>query len=458
MERLQSKRPGRTGRAASLRVRGPLALLLAASLAACGGEAPAGAGGSAAAATRDTVDGVPRVGYAADGAPRLAWSADTVAVLGDAFGDSEQQFDRVTPGGVAGDAAGDVFILDGSGARVLEFTAEGRFARTFARKGRGPGELDSPTALAVGAGDSLWILDPGNTRVTVLPQGDGEARDVALDLSHSFPGMEFALVPGGFVQTVRPFSFPGMTAGRRPGARMGGDSAGAEPAAPGIPVRRFDASGTVVATLWRAPEPKRDQVTTQVGTHTLTMSAPRGFEPQLQWAPLPDGGIVVSDTAAYLLHVVDSGGHEVLRIRRDPPPRATTDADRDAARQRTIARARGARWSVTMAVGGASGVSSAPGPSALAEQQARAMTFAAVIPRIAGVRVDRRGRIWVGVSEEHPDSADRIDIYDRGGSLLGELRGVPLPDAFTGDDVAAVLSRDEDDVQHVTLLRLREGA
>ncbi len=443
-------------------VRAALLLILVLPLGACADGGAGAGGGTAAAATTDTVDGVPRIGYAAEGAPPIAWSADTIRVIGD---EPEEQFDGVGSSGLAGDAAGDLFLLDGLGGRVLKFGPDGRFVRAFGRKGNGPGELGSSVALGLGPGDSLWVDDLGNMRIDVLPQGDGDARDIALDLSRGMPS-SFAVGRDGYVMAMRPL--PG-------GFRVGPsepDTAAAQaprPAdAPTIPIVRMDARGAAVATLWRAPVPKEIETRSDNGGGaTFAMRTPRAFEPQLRWGALPDGGIVVVDGAEYLLHVIDADGTERLRIRRDPPPRATTDADREAERDR-IRSARalrgGPRITVAVTNGGAPsvGASSGGGPiapdvKALAERLARGVTFADVIPRVVGLRVDRRGRIWVGVSEEHANTVDRIDIYEPDGRLAGELRGLALPDAFTGDDAAAFLTLDEDDVQHVTLLRLRVG-
>src|SRR5690606_4629150 len=60
--------------------------------------------GSAVAAAIDTVGGIERLTYPGTGGPRLAWSFDTVAIIGEAFGTEEYQFDRVTAAGLAGDA------------------------------------------------------------------------------------------------------------------------------------------------------------------------------------------------------------------------------------------------------------------------------------------------------------------------------------------------------------------
>lgn len=79
-----------------------------------------------------------------------------------------------------------------------------------------------------------------------------------------------------------------------------------------------------------------------------------------------------------------------------------------------------------------------------------------MVPRIVTLRRDTRDRLWVGVSEQAPGEIERIDVYAAGGSLLGELRGLPMPDAFYGDGYAAIIDQDELDTQRIHVLRLRE--
>src|SRR2546421_9550238 len=48
---------------------------------------------------------------------------------------------------------GDIFVADGHGgntnARIVKFSSDGRFIKTWGRKGSGPGEFDAPHSLAM---------------------------------------------------------------------------------------------------------------------------------------------------------------------------------------------------------------------------------------------------------------------------------------------------------------------
>lgn len=63
---------------------------------------------------------------------------------------------------------GRTFIGDGGESRVLEIGPRGNIVRVFGRKGRGPGELLSPGALAVGGDTALFVLDAGQRRLSVF--------------------------------------------------------------------------------------------------------------------------------------------------------------------------------------------------------------------------------------------------------------------------------------------------
>ncbi len=87
------------------------------------------------------------------------------------------------------------------------------------------------------------------------------------------------------------------------------------------------------------------------------------------------------------------------------------------------------------------------------------MTFSDRIPLITGLAVDGQDRLWVGVSGDLPGETERIDVYESDGTLVGEIRQPDVfPMLFYGDGRAAVLDRDELDVQRILVFQLTEGA
>jgi hypothetical protein len=421
--------------------------ILALTLGACN---DAGAPPLAAAAV-DTVDGVERYLYSDDGAGTLPWALDTVTVIGDAFADDPYQFNQVSASGLAGGPDGSLLVLDRQGNRILHYDGEGAHLGTYGREGEGPGELSQPLGLALGPGDTIWVSDFSNSRLTGFPSDGGDPRMVSFPENAGFPAGQFATVGDGVLMEFRPmFNFQRGSGG---GFRMSRGE-GSEAERPEIPLVRYDREKLApIDTLWTVPEPPSDMVQLDMGGALMVTMMSREFYPELLWAAFPDGGVVVSDTTAYLLHLLAPDGSEMRRIARAPEPRAVTEADREAARERVR---EASRSSGGIRIGGA-----APDEEArekMLQQRLEKMTFADVVPRIVDLRVDPAGRIWVAVSEDVADEMARIDVYDRDGTLLGELRDFPLPDVFLGADRIGLLQRDELDVQQVVVLQLREGA
>ena len=78
------------------------------------------------------------------------------------------------PSDIVVGANGDIFVSDGHGgesnARIVKFTKDGRFIKTWGRKGSGPGEFDTPHALAFDSQGRLFVGDRGNSRIQIFDQ------------------------------------------------------------------------------------------------------------------------------------------------------------------------------------------------------------------------------------------------------------------------------------------------
>jgi hypothetical protein len=90
-------------------------------------------------------------------------------------GNGPDTFDR--PTGVAVARNGDVFVTDGhapnqhNSARVVKFSRDGRFIKTWGKKGAAPGDFDEPHDIFIGGSqDRVYIADRGNRRIQVFDQ------------------------------------------------------------------------------------------------------------------------------------------------------------------------------------------------------------------------------------------------------------------------------------------------
>ncbi len=377
----------------------------------------------------DTVEGVTRLAYPATEATALHWTLDTVALIGGYGAEGEAyQFDQVGPGGLAGSAGGDLFVIDRMGKRVLGYDGSGTFRGAWGREGSGPGELQMPTGLGVGRGDTLWVLDGSNQRITLLPTREGEEpSSIPFPPGSSMMGGGIVPVVDGAYGVFSMFSF-------RPG-----DDSGPPPR----PLVRLGRDGETADTVWEAPAPRFDQVEVTSGNSVMVMMAQQSFAPGFHWARFSDGAFAVADGPQYDIRVVGADGAERFRIERSPAARETTPADQEFERDRLRE---------------ASTQGSFPGAEQMMEKRLEALTFAELVPRITGLAIDGADRLWVGVSVDRPGETERIDVYDRNGGLLGELVSPEFfPDLFYGDGLVARLTADELEVQQIVVYRLMQG-
>jgi sugar lactone lactonase YvrE len=93
-------------------------------------------------------------------------------------GEGPDTFNR--PSAVLVSPNGDIFVADGHGgdsnARIVKFSKDGKFIKTWGKKGSGPGEFDSPHSLAMDSEGRLYVADRGNNRIQIFDQ-DGKFLD-----------------------------------------------------------------------------------------------------------------------------------------------------------------------------------------------------------------------------------------------------------------------------------------
>jgi streptogramin lyase len=101
----------------------------------------------------------------------------TLGKAGEA-GDGHDTFNQ--PSAVAIGRGGDIFIADGHGgntnARIVKFDKNGKFIKTWGKKGSAPGEFDCPHGLAIDSQGRLFVADRFNNRVQIFDQ-DGNFID-----------------------------------------------------------------------------------------------------------------------------------------------------------------------------------------------------------------------------------------------------------------------------------------
>jgi DNA-binding beta-propeller fold protein YncE len=88
-------------------------------------------------------------------------------------GDGPDEFSQ--PAAVAISRKGEIFVADGHGqpgsnARVVKFSKDGKFIKTWGKKGTGPGEFSALHTLAFDMNGRLLVGDRGNNRIQIFDE------------------------------------------------------------------------------------------------------------------------------------------------------------------------------------------------------------------------------------------------------------------------------------------------
>jgi sugar lactone lactonase YvrE len=87
-------------------------------------------------------------------------------------GDGQDEFNA--PSAVLVAPNGDIFVGDGHGgntnSRIVKFSPDGKFIKTWGKKGSAPGEIDIPHTLAMDSRGRLFVGDRQNNRIQIFDQ------------------------------------------------------------------------------------------------------------------------------------------------------------------------------------------------------------------------------------------------------------------------------------------------
>jgi hypothetical protein len=126
----------------------------------------------------------------------LDWQLEEVLRIG-GRDEGPQAFFRVRAGGVATDAAGNIYVLDVGDTELRVFGADGTYLRSHGQKGSGPGELRDAASLLVTPDGEAWVWDAGKQAFVRFEAGGAVLDEVRLPPAiRPEPGAS-SLTPGG---------------------------------------------------------------------------------------------------------------------------------------------------------------------------------------------------------------------------------------------------------------------
>src|SRR5690606_2724650 len=165
--------------------------------------------------------------------------------------------------GVTADAAGNVWLLDAAGHRVVGYSPDGTFIASHGREGQGPGEINMAFGLAAGPGDTLWVMEAMNSRLTGFPLAGGEPRIISFD-SNASAAMPIVIRDDALISGMRFFFAPGGRAAEEERRAV---------------VARFSMEGALQDTIASMLMPQPDVVQIESGSRRMMMMSSPRFSP-----------------------------------------------------------------------------------------------------------------------------------------------------------------------------------
>lgn len=102
------------------------------------------------------------------------------------FGDNDDPTHFRRPTDIAFVADGSFFISDGYGnTRVLKFDKNGKFVKMWGTRGTGPGQFDTPHAIASDRNGRIYVADRGNDRIQIFDQ-EGKLLDIWPNITNPY--------------------------------------------------------------------------------------------------------------------------------------------------------------------------------------------------------------------------------------------------------------------------------
>ena len=354
------------------------------------------------------------------------WTVDPAPLLeiGGADGSGPTEFARIL--GVRRLSSGRVAVANGAGNEIRLFDPQGKFLSALGRAGQGPGEFQRLSRLYAVA-DTLIGTDQTQAAQVFSPDGKlirSLPRPVLPNLA--LYGDRLGFLPDGRSVMMAMSALDSAPAGRsRRTAKLvlvpGSDSS-------------FDALG--------------DFPVFELHRQGTAMPTPVWFGPFARVAVTP-ATICVGYSQNYHIDCFGHRGNLISRVERATRPRAVTEGDRKFVTERALRDAKAAPKEIR----------------AKLEDMIRLYQYSDRVPAFGAFLAASTGELWVkefersdafAESSKGGDAALRWSVFSPRGDWVAD---VLLPAHFSpldvGRDYVAGVSFDADDVERVTVLRLR---
>jgi hypothetical protein len=313
------------------------------------------------------------------------------------------------------DPLGRLWVADGQLQEIRVFGADGAYVRTIGRKGGGPAEFGGISGMDWAPDGRLWVLDGGNARWAVY--------DTA--------GALITTQPRTSAITVTPWPGRFDAEGRLYDVGVIPDRDGSLEHV----LIRYTTT-MVPADTFRLPHFQEENFEVKRGTqtHRVVTTANVPFTGMQIWEVDPRGHVWIAVTDRYRLERRAFSGPTELVVERKSRPLRVSRADRDRiVKSYAWFEREGGRVD----------------PSRIPD----------TYPALNSFFFDDSAHLWVQPAFR-PGPASPLDVFDAAGKYLGRVEGprrlLARPAPPVRGDLMAALTRDEDDVPIVVLMRLEK--
>jgi hypothetical protein len=286
--------------------------------------------------------------------------------------------------GVLLDSEDNIYVLDAGNCRVQKFDKNGEYLQTIGRKGQGPGEFSRPSSFYIDSQDNLYVSE--RTKIQVFNSEGDYQKSIPLETAiHEF----FTDSQGNIITYT--------LMNREEGSKK--------------TIVKLDAAGKTTGTIAEFSDVEAIQPSAE-GGRTLTFKAYHQYNYWPYLYPAGKEGFIYGYPAEYKIFEIDNNGDLHLIIRKDTPPQAISQGEKN------------------FIIKGIDRQAEKRGIKLTKENLEAACQFPSHRPFFNRILVDDEGRIYIREARSVLDRSSelRINIFSQDGYYLYNLTLTFAPD------------------------------